>query len=140
MNKLNFHRWLNKPIKYSDNINLDIVTLLYNDIVDIIKDYNDIDFIDSYNLFENFCKHFYNEYVYPYNAIDITNFDDKDYIELYCEQDVVDIFTYYKNNFNIFPNISSSYPLLVFLVNNCNVYDISNDDDDSSDNDEYYIY
>lgn len=137
MNKININKWLNTDIKYSDDKIKDIINLLFNDILSCLDNYNDIDFINHYNLFDDFCIHFYNEYVYPYNKINIVNIDDKDYIEMFCEQDIIDIFSYYKNNFNIFPGKSTSYPLLSFVVNNCCVYDIQSEDE-SSDIDDIY--
>ena len=138
MNKIKLNKWLYYPIKYSDDTNIDIIHLIFNDILNIVNNYKDIDFVNYYELFDRFCHHLYNEYVYPNKQIIINNLDDKDYIELFCEQDIIDTFTYYKNTFNIFPNNSNSYPLLVFIVNNCGVYDIHPEDEISDADDDYY--
>lgn len=141
MNKINYNKWLFSTIKYSEYRNIDIINFIFNDILTIVNNYSDIDFVNSDSLFDNLCVHFYNEYVHPYKQINIDNsdnIDDKDYIESYCEQDIIDTFIYYKNNFNIFPNISSSYPLLLFIVNNCCVYEINTDDENSDIDDDYY--
>jgi hypothetical protein len=142
-NKINYLKWLNITNKYSNESNLDILHLIFDDILSKLYQYKDIEFSNSYDIFDTFCKHFFNEYVYPYNQSNITNVYDElnhsDYIEMFCEQDMIDIFVYYKNNYDIFPHISSSYSLLLFLINNCHVLDIEYDNNNLSDiDDEYY--
>ena len=133
MNKIKYHRWLYSPIKYSDDRMIDIIGLLYDHILQLISNYPNLEIINTYDMFNSLCIHVYNEYVIPYHPEQVINFDDKDYIELYCEQDVINIFSYFKHNFSLFPNNSNAYPLLLFIVNQCCVNEIDYDDYNDSD-------
>ena len=132
-NKIPLNKWLKHKNIYLDINNKEILLDLFNDLIKILDQYNDICLENSYNLFDEFCLFVYNEYVYPNKISCLINIDDSEYIEAFCEQDIIDVFLEYKNNFDIFKYNSISYPLLLFIVNNSIVLDI--DDNYCSDSD-----
>ena len=141
-NKIQFNKWLQHKNIYLDINNKHILFNLYNDLIKILDQYNDICLENSYNLFDEFCLFIYNEYVYPNKISCLTNIDDSEYIEAFCEQDIIDVFLKYKNNYNIFEYNSNSYPLLLFIVNNSIVLDIDDNycSDSDYDSDNYHEY
>ena len=135
-NKIPLYKWLQNKNIYLDINNKEILFNLYNDLIKIIDKYNDICIENSYNLFDEFCLFMYNEYVYPNKISCLTNIDDSEYIEAFCEQDIIDVFLKYKNNYDIFKYDSNCYPLLLFIVNNSVVLEIDDNyySDSESDN------
>lgn len=139
-NKIQLNKWLQYKNIYLDINNKQILFNLYTDLIKILDQYNDICLENSYNLFDDFCLFFYNEYVYPNKISCLTNIDDSEYIEAFCEQDIIDVFLEYKYNFNIFNYNSNSYPLLLFIVNNSIVLDLDNNYSSDSEYDSDNIY
>tara|TARA_Y100001958_G_scaffold143641_1_gene120795 strand:- start:173 stop:604 length:432 start_codon:yes stop_codon:yes gene_type:complete len=139
-NKIPLYKWLQNKNIYLDINNKEILFNLYNELIKIVDKYNDICIENSYNLFNEFCLFMYNEYVYPNKISCLTNIDDSEYIEAFCEQDIIDVFLKYKNNYDIFKYNSSSYPLLLFIVNNSIVLEIEDNYLSDSDSDSLHLY
>jgi len=141
-NKIPIYKWLHHTNIYLDINNKQILFNLYNDLIKILDQFNDIYLENSYNLFNEFCLFIYNEYIYPRKISCLTNIDDSEYIEAFCQQDIIDVFLKYKNNFEIFKYNSNSYPLLLFIVNNSIVLEINNNycSDSDYDSDNYHDY
>ena len=130
VNKINYNKWINYNINYSDYKNIDILYLLYYSLCNAIDNYNDIELLNKYDLFNNFCHHFYDEYVLPYKPCKVIDTIDSEYIELFCENDIRDIFIYFKDTYNIFNYNDTYYPLIVFILNNSVIVDDPIDSDE----------
>tara|TARA_B100000900_G_C20266375_1_gene588144 strand:- start:195 stop:626 length:432 start_codon:yes stop_codon:yes gene_type:complete len=139
-NKIPLYKWLQNKNIYLDINNKEILFNIYNELIKIVDKYNDICIENSYNLFDEFCLFMYNEYVYPNKISCLTNIDDSEYIEAFCEQDIIDVFLKYKNNYDIFKYNSNSYPLLLFIVNNSIVLEINDNYLSDSDSDSLHLY
>uniref|UniRef100_A0A6C0D0V3 Uncharacterized protein n=1 Tax=viral metagenome TaxID=1070528 RepID=A0A6C0D0V3_9ZZZZ len=131
VSKIDYNKWINSNVKSSNDKNIDILYLLYCKLCNIVQKYNDIELLNKYDLFNKFCHHFYDEYVFPYKPNNIIDNVDSDYIELFCENDIVDLFIHFKDHYNIFNYNNTSYPLVVFILNNSVIVDdyIESDDD-----------
>jgi len=140
--KIPYYKWLDNTDKYYNINNKETLFNIFNELIEILDQYPDICLENSYNLFDDFCLFMYNEYVYPNKISSLTNIDDSEYIEAFCEQDIIDVFIKYKNNYDIFKYNSNSYPLLLFIVNNSVVLDLCDHYCSDSDNDDYdnFIY
>ncbi len=128
--KINYNKWINTSLKYSDDKIIDVLYLMFCNLCNIMDKYKDIDFYNKYNLFQLFCNHFYDEYVTPYKPNNVFYTNDSEYIELFCEDDIVNIFDYFNQNFNIFNTDATSYPLLVFILNNSYIIEDCIDSED----------
>ena len=143
--KIDFNKWLNKYNKYSDISINDILIKLFNDFSHIIDPYDDICFINTYDMFNKFRIHIYNEFIKPNNnnKYIITN-PDSDYIELLCNDSIIDLYMNYRDAYASYGlpfDDYNSYPLLMFLIQNTEL--INQDEDYSSnedDDDDYYYY
>ena len=135
--KMNINKWLYKNNKYSDTTNKDIIDYCYNLFVEIIYDYNDLEIVNSYDLYDDFTNHIFNEYVNPINHTEKSNNPDIEYIELLCEEDIINLFIHFKQftqscNSDLFHKKNdSAYSLLLFFSNRVELIDdISDEEED----------
>ena len=137
--KISMNKWLYKNNKYSDTTNKDIIDYCFQLFVNIIDNFNNIKLVNSYDLYDDFTNHIFNEYVYPINYSEKNNNPDIEHIELLCEEDIINLFIHFKNftkscNSDLFHKKNDcAYSLVLFFINNVELIEYISDSDDDID-------